>query len=322
MNFELKKIKLDLKVNWKLSRNETLFKENFIFKIVVGEKEFLGEVAPNIRYQETPEKIQADFDQFQKDFIEEADISSFLYSKNYSHSFQFAVESAFVHMQAADANVSVSDCLGLERPISVDTSYSVPIMDENLLADYLKDLNRFKYIKIKVNADNATEFVKEISKHTQAKLRVDGNEAWSDYDRYKKFEESIKDCNIQFIEQPFKSTMVDEYIRLKPDSLFEIMADESIEQTVDFDSLQKQFHSINVKLMKAGGYYKAIVLLTEARSRGLKTMLGCMIETSLGISCALHLSSLGNYFDLDGSMLIKKDPFNFIKESNGTLSLN
>ncbi len=127
---------------------------------------------------------------------------------------------------------------------------------------------------------------------------------------------------MQFIEQPFAANMVDEYMALKPQSAFEIMGDESIEQNVDFESLAKQFHSINVKLMKAGGYSKAIDLLTGARAHGLKTMLGCMIETSLGISSAIHLSSLADYFDLDGSLLIKKDPFNLITESSGSISLN
>ena len=322
MIFELEKIKLDLKVNWKLSRNETLFKENFIFKIINDDKVFSGEIAPNIRYNETAEKIQQDFDNFLKDYAVTDDISSFLYTTQYSHSFQFAVESAFVHFNSALSECSVSGYLGLEDPEAIYTSYSIPIMEEDKLKDYIEQIQRFKYIKIKVNKDNAVSFVKSIARLTSVPLRIDGNEAWTDLDSYKNFEEEIKDINVQFIEQPFSASMIEEYIALKPVSRFEIMGDESIEQVVDFDLIAKQFHSINVKLMKAGGYSKAIDLLTGAKKRGLKTMLGCMIETSLGISSAMNLASLADYFDLDGSLLIKKDPFNLITESNGSLSLN
>jgi glutamate racemase len=72
--------------------------------------------------------------------------------------------------------------------------------------------------------------------------------------------------------------------------------------------------------MKAGSYGQAISFLKEAKRRNLKTMLGCMIETSLGISCALNLYELVDYFDLDGSLLIKNDPYNLILEENGFIS--
>lgn len=322
MKFELEKIKLDLKVNWKLSRNETLFKENFIFKILNENQTYCGEIAPNIRYHETIEKIEQDFDHFLKDYESSDDISSFLYSKNYSHSFQFAVESAFVHLNSELGNCTVSGYLGLDAPRPILTSYSIPIMEEKELKDYIQKIERFKFIKVKVNKENAAHFVKTIANQTQVPLRIDGNEAWADLDSYLKFEKEIQEINVQFIEQPFAANMVDEYIALKPLSRFEIMGDESIEQNVDFSLISKQFHSINVKLMKAGGYSKAIELLTNAREYGLKTMLGCMIETSLGISSAIHLSSLADYFDLDGSLLIKNDPFNLIIESNGSLKLS
>lgn len=321
MKFELEKIQLDLKVNWKLSRNETLYKENFIFKIVNKNQIYTGEIAPNIRYQETSEKIEQDFINFQKDYEFSEDISSFLYSKCYSHCFQFAVESAFVHLNSALSDCTVCEYLGLEEPGPIYTSYSIPIMEEKKLKAYIQKIERFHFLKIKVNKENAAHFVKTIANLTNMPLRIDGNEAWTDFDSYLKFEEEIQAVNIQFIEQPFAASMVDEYMALKPISHFEIMGDESIEQDVDFELIAKQFHSINVKLMKAGGYTKAIDLLKNAKKYGLKTMLGCMIETSLGISSAIHLSDLADYFDLDGSLLIKEDPFNLITESNGSLRL-
>ncbi len=322
MQISIESKRLDLKVNWKLSRNETLFKENFFIKITDGSFYGLGEIAPNIRYNETKEKILEDFEHFQKLNPNFDNILELLKIKDFSHSFKFGVESAFIHLKSKKGKKSVSVFLGLTAPKPIETSYSIPIMDESLLDDYIKNIERFKYIKIKINKDNALSFVKQIASKTAAPLRVDGNEAWDSLDEYLEFEEKIKDLNIQFIEQPFASTMVDEYISLKKISRFEIMADESIESNVDMELIAKQFHSVNIKLMKASGYINAIRLLNEAKACGLKTMIGCMIETSLGISSAIHLSSLCDYFDLDGSLLLKNDPYDFISESRGVLSLN
>jgi L-Ala-D/L-Glu epimerase len=322
MHFSLEKIQLDLKVNWKLSRNETLFKENYILKIHIDDKVFLGEVAPNVRYHENQQRIIENFETLNNLYSNGQTIPEILTNDHhFAHSFQFALNSAYTQYLAHLKGQNLWQYFNLDKPKPIATSYSVPIMQEEQLGSYLATLSRFKYIKIKVNQENAISFVKSIAAKTSAPLRIDGNEAWSDFDQYKKFEESVKDCHIQFIEQPFKASMIDDYIQLKKKSHFEIMADESIEQKVDFELIQKQFHSINVKLMKAGGLDHAINLLVTARQYGLKTMLGCMIETSLGISQAIYLSSLADYYDLDGSLLIKNDPFNLIHEKDGYLSL-
>ena len=189
------------------------------------------------------------------------------------------------------------------------------------IIDYINQIKRFPFIKIKVDNKNAVSFVKSIAKFTDKPLRVDGNEAWESLEEYLFFENEVKDLNIQFIEQPFPSTRVDLYTQLKSISKFDIMGDESIEDNADFEKLSLQFHSINIKLMKASGYYNAIFLLKEAKKYKLKTMIGCMIETSVGISSAIQLSSLADYFDLDGSLLLKNDPYNKFIEKNGQLSL-
>ncbi|MFN5885479.1 MAG: dipeptide epimerase, partial [Bacteroidota bacterium] len=76
----------------------------------------------------------------------------------------------------------------------------------------------------------------------------------------------------------------------------------------------------NMKLMKAGGYLNGLYLLKEARRHGMKTMVGCMVETSLGISSAMQLCNNINIVDLDGFLIIKDEPFNLVKEEAGKLS--
>lgn len=321
MNINLFSKELELKVNWKLSRNEAKFKKNFFIEVEEDGYKSIGEIAPNIRYGETEDLINQNFNFIQNEELTLSNLKS-IYSKNeFCHSFKFGLESALIHLEAQKKQIKTSEYLKLKPVDSVQTSFSVPIMEINALEKYMQDLSRFPFIKIKVNSDNAIDFVTSISKLTSSALRVDGNEAWNDLDSYKKFEEKTKNLNIQFIEQPFKSTDIDSYISLKKNSFFEIMGDESIEDDADFELLSKQFHSINIKLMKTGGYFNAIRLLEEAKKHNLKTMIGCMIETSLGISSAMQIASLGDYFDLDGSLLLKNDPYNYIFEKEGSIFL-
>lgn len=124
------------------------------------------------------------------------------------------------------------------------------------------------------------------------------------------------------MEQPFAANNKDAYLSTKGRCPFEVMADESIEDDADFTELSQMFDSINIKLMKTGGYQKALSLIKEGKKHKMKVMLGCMIESSLGISNALRLGGLADYFDLDGALLVKNDPFEgLLKEKEGRLAL-
>lgn len=319
LKVSLRKIRLDLKVNWKLSRNETLFKENYILTLIDHGFSSIGEVAPNIRYNETTSKIESDFKNLEKRLLSES-IESILQENNFCNSFNFALDSAFMNMRSHKDSKTIYELLKLSKPKAISTSYTVPIMPEEDLEVYLEKIKEFEFIKIKVNKDNAVSFCKKIASLTDKKLRVDGNEAWDSVEDYLVFEKEVSDLNIEFIEQPFSSDRADLYLKLKPISKFMLMADESITSKVDFDEIENCFHGINVKLMKARSFENAVSFLEEARKRNLKTMLGCMIETSLGISFAMNLYELVDYFDLDGSLLLKSDPYDFITLSNGKIS--
>jgi L-alanine-DL-glutamate epimerase-like enolase superfamily enzyme len=120
------------------------------------------------------------------------------------------------------------------------------------------------------------------------------------------------------------AALVNEYQKLKPLIKHPLIADESICRSVDFNLLESQFHGVNVKLMKTGGYFEAISILNQAHERGMITMLGCMIETTLGISSAMQVSNCIpqlNYLDLDGFMVLKDEPFGLVTERDGVLYL-
>lgn len=318
MNITLDKIHLDLKVNWKLSRNQTTFKENFIVNLEADGLKFQSEIAPNIRYGETHESILKQFEDWKKT----TDYSLESLDKNLHHSLRFGLESVLLSHKAHLSGQTLSQFLGLSPWVKKETSFSMPIIPIGEIQEYIEKIRRFRHLKIKVNAETATDMLLEVAKYTDAKLRVDGNEAWTSFDDFMRFQEKVGHLNIEMMEQPFPSSCVDEYTKLKPISRFELLADESIEDVGDFNELSRQFHSINIKLMKTGSLIRAKEFIDQARAHNMKTMLGCMIETSIGISYGMLFSGMVDYLDLDGYLLIKDEPFRLMKEEEGFLSFN
>jgi L-alanine-DL-glutamate epimerase-like enolase superfamily enzyme len=149
---------------------------------------------------------------------------------------------------------------------------------------------------------------------------LDANEAFTDVEDCIRFLERIRSIPLEIVEQPLPSALYEEAKYLKRYCPFPLFADEAITHDPDFDRIQECYDGINMKLMKTGGYRQGVEILREARRRGMRTMIGCMVETSLGISSALHLASLADYADLDSYLLLKDEPFGLLQEQNGILS--
>jgi L-alanine-DL-glutamate epimerase-like enolase superfamily enzyme len=114
---------------------------------------------------------------------------------------------------------------------------------------------------------------------------------------------------VELIEQPMPAGQLDNIAWLKKRSPLPLIADEDVCGIDDIDQLAGVYDGINVKLMKAGGATPASMMLEKARNLGLRTMLGCMIESSIGITAASYLAAQVDWIDLDGNLLISNDPF-------------
>ncbi|HXH75697.1 MAG TPA: enolase C-terminal domain-like protein [Bacteriovoracaceae bacterium] len=327
MRIWLEKIHLDLKVNWKLSRNQTSFKENYIVHLETESGNFTSEIAPNIRYGETPASILSQFEEWEgltsiKDIKNLSSLSLALDKLPLLHALRFGLESVFISWLACVDKKSLNDFLGLGKIPVVATSFSMPITPISEIKAYLEPIKRFQSLKIKVNAETAVEMLQEIRKHSSVALRVDANEGWKDLDEFMRFQETLKGMNIELIEQPFPSSMHEAYRELKKKTPYRILADESIEDVGDFAELARQFHAVNIKLMKTGSLLKARDFIFEAKKHNLQIMMGCMIETTIGISYGMLFSGMVDYVDLDGFLLIKDEPFRLVSEAEGMLKAN
>jgi L-alanine-DL-glutamate epimerase-like enolase superfamily enzyme len=152
---------------------------------------------------------------------------------------------------------------------------------------------------------------------------VDANEGWKTKEDALRMLEWLvtTDKKIQFIEQPMPRDTGDADLKwLKERSPLPIFADEACHTVKDIPRCAECFHGVNVKLVKTGGVSMAKETLEAARKAGLKTQIGCMIETSVLISAAAHLAELADYLDLDGNLLITNDPFAGVTAEKGILS--
>jgi L-alanine-DL-glutamate epimerase-like enolase superfamily enzyme len=202
--------------------------------------------------------------------------------------------------------------LGLDPKLAPKTSYTIGIADLDTMKSKTQIAIERGYdiLKIKLGTENDIKIMETIRKTApQARIRVDANAAWTLKQALATLNE-IKNFDIEFVEEPLRlDSSASDYIKLFENSPLELMADESCHTLHDIPKCARFFHSINLKHTKTGGLTEAIRMINSARAHNLKIMLGCFTETSISITAFAHLSPLVDFADLDGSLLLKHDPF-------------
>lgn len=319
------KVKLPLKVKWSISRGSLSEKENGIVIFKDDGLEGIGEVALLTHGEIGMSDIESAFSLFSEQIPKNIngldDLTAILARLCLPAALSFAIESAYVHYLSQVMQSTKQRVLGVREVSKIQTSHSIPIMNANDVKDFVENhrLKRFSSLKVKVGEFDDFHFVLEVAKYFEGKIRIDGNECFNEAQEVLEFLKALSSLSIEFLEQPLKRENHSEAIALRERSKVMLMADESVQDGVIVDDYQKMFHGINVKLMKAGGYLKAMRQLKQARELGMKTMLGCMVETSIGISSAMNIAHGVDFFDLDGFLLLEKDPYQLVYEENGTL---
>ena len=186
------------------------------------------------------------------------------------------------------------------------SDYTIGIADVSTMAMKLREFAGWPIYKIKLGTPDDLAIVRELRRHTDATFRVDANCAWS-VEQTLAFAPELKALGVEFIEQPLPAGEWAGMKRLFADSALPIMADESCLVPEDVERCVGHFHGVNVKLVKAGGLTPARRMVLRARALGLKTMVGCMCESSVGISAIAQLLPLLDYVDMDGAVLLAKD---------------
>jgi len=235
-----------------------------------------------------------------------------------------ALDIALWDLKAKKANLQLNDLLGIPKP-STPTSITVGINPPEVVKKRVELILKNKQVralKIKLGSPNGIDYDKEIysqvlesTKSSKISIRVDANGGWA-LDDAKEMIKWLSERNAEYIEQPLSEGNEDQLKFLFKGRSLPIFVDESCRFSEDVPRLANFVDGVNLKLMKCGGITEALRILNTARSFGLKTMIGCMSESSVSISAGASLTGIIDYVDLDSHYNLSPDP------SSGAVMIN
>jgi L-alanine-DL-glutamate epimerase-like enolase superfamily enzyme len=212
------------------------------------------------------------------------------------------------------------EVFGLDPTRTPATSFTIGIDAPESIDVKVDEAAPYRILKMKMGLPGDLALLDRVIARSRKTIRVDANEGW-DIETALQMCDELGDKGIEFVEQPIHHEKEEDLRTLKRLSRIPVILDESIRTLDDIVRCRDQGHGINIKLMKCGGITPALSMIDEARRANLKVMLGCMIETSIAITAAAHLSPLVDYADLDGNLLVTNDPFVGVTVQNSKLVL-
>lgn len=212
---------------------------------------------------------------------------------------------------------------GLNAEHAPCTTYTIGMDTPEVMKEKTQEVaGRFRILKVKLGRDNDEEMIRAIRSVSTLPLAVDANQGWTDRREALDKIEWLKEQGVVMVEQPMPKDCLDDMAWVTQHSPLPTFADESVQRLPDVGGLKGVFTGINIKLMKCTGMREAWKMLNLARALGMKVMIGCMTETSCGVSAAAQLSPAVDFADLDGNLLISNDPFQGVQVIDGKITLN
>ena len=185
------------------------------------------------------------------------------------------------------------------------TNYTIGLDNVEKMVSKMRE-TPWPIYKIKLGTEDDVTIVKELRKQTDSIFRIDANCAWSAKETILNAP-LLKDLGVEFLEQPLKADDWEGMEQVMHQSVLPVIADESCIVESDVEKCGLHFSGINIKLTKCGGLTPALRMIKKAKEMGLKVMVGCMTESTVGISAIAQLLPQLDYVDMDGAMLLKKD---------------
>lgn len=229
---------------------------------------------------------------------------------------QCALDQAAHDLWGKLQNKPVYELWGLDISRNPVTDYTIGIDRPDVMVAKMQEFPDWPVYKIKLGTANDLEIVRALREHTGALFRVDANCGWGAEETVTNAR-ALKELQVEFIEQPLPADCWEEMRQVKQQSVLPVIADESCIQEPDVARCAEHFDGINIKLTKCGGLTPARRMIAEARERGLSVMVGCMTESSVGISAIAQLLPLLDYVDMDGALLLASDIADGVKIEQG-----
>jgi L-alanine-DL-glutamate epimerase-like enolase superfamily enzyme len=307
---ELKPYRLKLKHRFRISRDAYDEQESLIIGLSSGGQVGYGETTANLYYgmeikdmMDAIKAIRSDIEAYE--FKQPEDFHEFL-SGLIPHPFILCA-----------LDLAAWDLYGkkLGKPLYKiwDTSIAqYPVSNYTIGLDTIENMiakmeeKPWPIYKIKLGTDHDIEIIRELRRHSKAVFRIDANCAWTPRQTIN-YAPVLKELGVEFIEQPLEAADWKGMEQVLHHSVLPIIADESCRTEEDVDRCALHFNGINIKLTKCGGLTPALRMIRRARELGIKVMVGCMTESTVGISAIAQLLPQLDYVDMDGAMLLKED---------------
>ncbi|MGA2759127.1 MAG: dipeptide epimerase [Candidatus Cybelea sp.] len=303
---------------FKIARGEEAIARTAVVRVRGDGLEGIGEATPIERYGESVESV---IDYFGRNPLAGDDpfrLESLLHAEIPAAA-RAGLDLALHDLIGKELGKPLYALLGVDPSRAPLTSFTIGIADPQMTLRKLAEAAHYPILKVKLGAGTPAEQVEIVAairaRYTGA-LRIDANEGWS-VDEAIIILRELARYEIEFCEQPVAAGNP-QWLRAVRDRVsIPIVADEDCLVASDLPPLYGCVDGVNVKLAKAGGVRGALATIHTARAMGLKVMIGCMVESAIAATAAAHVSPLADWADLDGPLLISRDPFTGVRYDGG-----
>jgi L-Ala-D/L-Glu epimerase len=326
-SFQTKIMRVNLRHTWTTTMSSSAYRDTLYASYTRDGLTGHGEGAPIVRYHEDAQSAQKAAESV-KDLLLSANPMQF--TKVMAQVFQrvkgewagkAAIDIALMDWVGLKLGIPLYTYFGLDPKDAPLTTFSIGIDTPEITKQKTKEAEAFPILKVKVGLATDEPTIEAVRSVTKKPLRVDANEGWKDKEEAVRKINWLEKMGVEFIEQPLPAGMIEETRWIRSRVHIPIIADEACQHASDIPKLKEAYDGVNVKLDKSGGMLEAYRMISIAKSLGMKTMLGCMISSSVSVTAAAMLSPLVDYADLDGNLLIGNDPFHGVTVEKGKLIL-
>ena len=219
-----------------------------------------------------------------------------------------AISAALHDLVGKRLGVPVWRLWGLDPARAPQSTFTIGMDTPDMMRRKVAEAAEYPILKIKLGSDRDAELLRTIREATDRELRVDANCAWTAAHTVAMLP-VLEEFGVTVLEQPVAPDDLDGLAQVRRHARIPLIADESCVTSADIPQLAGRVDGINIKLAKCGSLREALRMIAIARAHGMMVMVGCMIESSLGITAAAHVTPLVDIVDLDGAALLGNDPF-------------
>jgi len=324
---ETKIIRLNLQHTWTTTMSSSEYRDTLHVAYTRDGITGHGEGAPIVRYKEDAKSAQKAVESV-RDLLLAANPMQF--SKIVKRVFdrvpgewagKAAADIALMDWVGQRLGIPLYTYFGLDPKDAPLTTFSIGIDTPEITRQKTREAATYPILKVKVGLATDEPTIEAVRSVTNKPLRVDANEGWKDREEAVRKINWLEKQGVEFIEQPLAADRIEDTRWIRSRVHIPIIADEACQHASDIPKLHDAYDGVNIKLDKSGGILEAYRMIQVAKALGMKTMLGCMVSSSVSVTAAAHLSPLVDYADLDGNLLIANDPFHGVRVEKGKLIL-